>query len=92
MEKILNYKNESFLEKLNFFITKNRGTGIDISAQVKDIIYNVEANGDNAIYQLTLDYDNYDIFINTTVWIIATAVDEIRKAIEAPTMPITGKK
>ena len=64
MEKILNYKNESFLEKLNFFITKNRVTGTDISAQVKDIIYNVEANGDNAIYEFTLNYDNYDIFKN----------------------------
>jgi len=64
VEKILNYKSESFLEKLNFFITKTRGTDTDIYDQVKNIIYNVEANGDNAIYQLTLDYDNYDIFKN----------------------------
>ena len=61
MEKILNYNNEKSIEILNSFISNNRSAGLDISDDVKRIISNVKHNGDQAINELTLKYDNYDI-------------------------------
>ena len=61
MDKILNYSDENFITLINSFIYNNRGVGIDISEQVKEIISNVEKNGDKAINELTLKYDNYNI-------------------------------
>ena len=76
MEKILNYNNKNFIEKLNFFISNSRDTGIDISEQVKSIISNVKKNGDTAINELTIKYDNYDIFKNG----IRVSENDINKA------------
>ena len=64
MEKILNYNNEKSIEILNSFISNNRSAGLDISDEVKRIISNVKQNGDQAINELTLKYDNYDIAKN----------------------------
>ena len=61
MAKILNYSNENFITLLNNFIYNNRRVGVDISEQVKNIVSNVEKNGDKAINELTLKYDNYNI-------------------------------
>jgi len=61
LEKILNHSNENFITLLNNFIYNNRRAGVDISEQVKNIISNVEKNGDKAINELTLKYDNYNI-------------------------------
>ena len=61
MAKILNYSNENFITLLNNFIYNNRRVGVDISEQVKNILSNVEKNGDKAINELTLKYDNYNI-------------------------------
>ena len=61
MAKILNYSNENFITLLNNFIYNNRRVGVDISEQVKNIVSNVEQNGDKAINELTLKYDNYNI-------------------------------
>ena len=61
MEKILNYSNKNFITFLHSFIYNNRRAGVDISEQVKNIISNVEKNGDKAINELTLKYDNYNI-------------------------------
>ena len=76
MEKILNYNNKNFIEKLNFFISNSRGTGLDISEQVKSIISNVMKNGDKAINELTVKYDNYDILKNG----IRVSENDINKA------------
>ena len=76
MEKILNYNNKNFIEKLNFFISNSRGTGLDISEQVKSIISNVMKNGDKAINELTFQYDNYDILKNG----IRVSENDINKA------------
>ncbi len=76
MEKILNYNNKNFIEKLNFFISNSRGTGLDISEQVKSIISNVMKNGDKAINELTFKYDNYDILKNG----IRVSENDINKA------------
>ena len=54
MAKILNHSNENFITLLNNFIYNNRRVGVDISEQVKNIISNVEKNGDKAINELTL--------------------------------------
>ena len=61
MAKILNHSNENFITLLNNFIYNNRRVGVDISEQVKNIVSNVEKNGDKAINELTLKYDNYNI-------------------------------
>jgi histidinol dehydrogenase len=61
LEKILKYSDENFITLLNSFIYNNRSVGADISEQVKNIISNVERNGDKAINELTLKYDNYNI-------------------------------
>jgi histidinol dehydrogenase len=61
LAKILNYSNENFTILLNNFIYNNRRVGVDISEQVKNIVSNVEKNGDKAINELTLKYDNYNI-------------------------------
>ena len=61
MAKILNHSNENFITLLNNFIYNNRRVGVDISEQVKNIVSNVEQNGDKAINELTLKYDNYNI-------------------------------
>ena len=61
MAKILNHSNENFITLLNNFIYSNRRVGVDISEQVKNIVSNVEKNGDKAINELTLKYDNYNI-------------------------------
>jgi histidinol dehydrogenase len=61
LAKILNYSNENFITLLNNFIYNNRRVGVDISEQVKNIVSNVEKNGDKAINELTLKYDNYNI-------------------------------
>ena len=61
MAKILNHSNENFITLLNNFIYNNRRVGVDISEQVKNILSNVEKNGDKAINELTLKYDNYNI-------------------------------
>ena len=79
MEKILNYNNKNFIEKLNFFISNSRGTGLDISEQVKSIISNVMKNGDKAINELTFKYDNYDILKNG----IRVSENDINKAYDA---------
>ncbi|HIG08567.1 MAG TPA: histidinol dehydrogenase, partial [Alphaproteobacteria bacterium] len=79
MEKILNYNNKNFIEKLNFFISNSRGTGLDISEQVKNIISNVMKDGDKAINELTVKYDNYDIFKNG----IRVSENDINKAYDA---------
>ena len=79
MKKILHYNNTNFIEKLNFFISNSRGTGLDISEQVKSIISNVMKNGDKAINELTLKYDNYDIFKNG----IRVSENDINKAYDA---------
>ena len=76
MKKILHYNNTNFIEKLNFFISNSRGTGLDISDHVKSIISNVMKNGDKAINELTLKYDNYDIFKNG----IRVSENDINKA------------
>ena len=51
----------NFITLLNNFIYNNRRVGVDISEQVKNIVSNVEKNGDKAINELTLKYDNYNI-------------------------------
>jgi histidinol dehydrogenase len=79
LEKILNYNNKNFIEKLNFFISNSRGTGLDISEQVKNIISNVMKDGDKAINELTVKYDNYDIFKNG----IRVSENDINKAYDA---------
>jgi histidinol dehydrogenase len=61
LAKILNHSNENFITLLNNFIYNNRRVGVDISEQVKNIVSNVEKNGDKAINELTLKYDNYNI-------------------------------
>ena len=61
MAKILNHSNKNFITLLNNFIYNNRRVGVDISEQVKNIVSNVEKNGDKAINELTLKYDNYNI-------------------------------
>jgi len=76
LEKILNYNNEKSIEILNSFISNNRSTGLDISDQVKRIISNVKENGDQAINELTLKYDNYDIEKNG----ILVSQDDINNA------------
>ena len=64
MEKILNHSNKNFVRLLDNFISNNRSIDIDVSKKVKSIISNVEKNGDKAISELTLKYDNYDIHKN----------------------------
>ena len=61
MEKILNYSNNNFITLLDSFISNNRIVDIGIAEQAKSIISNVEKNGDKAIGELTLKYDNYNI-------------------------------
>jgi len=61
LAKILNHSNKNFITLLNNFIYNNRRVGVDISEQVKNIVSNVEKNGDKAINELTLKYDNYNI-------------------------------
>jgi len=79
LEKILNYNDKNFIEKLNFFISNSRGTGLDISEQVKSIISNVMKDGDKAINELTDKYDNYDIL----KYGIRVSENDINKAYDA---------
>ena len=58
MEKILNHSNENFITLLDKFISKNRSPDRNIADQVKSIISDVETNGDKAISELTLKYDD----------------------------------
>ena len=64
MEKILNHSNENFITLIDKFISKNRSPDRNIADQVKSIISDVEINGDKAINELTLKYDNYNIYEN----------------------------
>ena len=64
MEKILNHSNENFITLIDKFISKNRSADRNIADQVKSIISDVEINGDKAINELTLKYDNYNIYEN----------------------------
>ena len=61
MEKILNHSNDNFSTLLNRLISRNRSDSIDISEKVKNILASVKNNGDKAINELTLKYDNYNI-------------------------------
>jgi histidinol dehydrogenase len=61
MNKILHFESKDFAKKLNNFISKNRGTSPDIADEVKIIIDSVIDKGDEALSELTLKYDDFDI-------------------------------
>ena len=61
MKKILSFDSKDFSQNLNFYISNNRNTNPDVSEKVKIIINSIINNGDQALSELTLKYDDYDI-------------------------------
>ena len=61
MKKILNFDSEDFAKKLNHYIRNNRSANPDISEKVRKIINSIIDDGDKALCDLTLKYDDYDI-------------------------------
>ena len=61
MKKILNFTSKDFFKSLNFYISNNRNTDLNISEKVKTIINSIIDEGDKALCDLTFKYDNYNI-------------------------------
>ena len=61
MKKILNFSSKDFFKSLNFYISNNRNTDLNISEKVKTIINSIIDEGDKALCDLTFKYDNYNI-------------------------------
>ncbi len=61
MKKILSFDSKDFSQDLNCYIANNRNTNPDVSEKVKMIINSIINNGDQALSELTLKYDDYDI-------------------------------
>lgn len=65
MVKMLDTENPTFKDDFKALLTDSRGTPSDVSAVVKDIIEDVKARGDQALFDYTAKFDGLALNANT---------------------------
>lgn len=79
MVKMLDTDNPDFEDDFKALLEANRGTASDVSAVVKDIIRDVKARGDQAIFGYTAKFDDLELNADT----MRVSKQEIEEAVKA---------
>jgi len=79
MVKILNTDNPSFEDDFKALLESSRGTASVVSSVVRDIIRNVKARGDQALFDYSTKFDGFEIDADS----MRVSVQEIEAATQA---------